>query len=75
MKRAAQERKATMKTMPWLQHYDEGVPHTLKPYPKQTLMDIVAESAAQRPDHPALLFQGTTISYAELEQLSSAFAT
>ena len=75
MKRALQERKATMKTMPWLKHYDEGVPHTLQPYPNLTLMDFVAEAAAQRPDHPALLFKGRTISYAELERLSNAFAT
>lgn len=74
MKRALQERKATMETMPWLKHYDEGVPHTLKPYPKLTLMDVVAEAAAQRPDHPALLFKGRALSYAELEGLSNAFA-
>jgi long-chain acyl-CoA synthetase len=64
-----------MKTKPWLKHYDEGVPHTLKPYPKLTLMDIVRESAAQRPHHPALLFKGTVMPYAELERLSNAFAT
>jgi long-chain acyl-CoA synthetase len=75
MKRAPQKRKATMKTMPWLKHYDEGVPHTLKPYPRLTLIDVVAESAAQRPNHPALLFKGRTISYAELEQLSNAFGS
>jgi long-chain acyl-CoA synthetase len=61
--------------MPWLKHYDEGVPYTLQPYPELTLIDIVAESAAQRPDHPALLFKGRTISYAELEELSNAFAS
>jgi long-chain acyl-CoA synthetase len=75
MKRAIRERKAMMKTMPWLKHYDEGVPHTLKPYPKLTLMDVVAEAAAQRPGHPALLFKGRTISYAELEGLSNAFGS
>jgi long-chain acyl-CoA synthetase len=64
-----------MKTKPWLKHYDEGVPHTLKPYPKLTLMDIVRESAAQRPHHPALLFKGTVMPYAELERLSNTFAT
>ena len=74
MKRAPRERKATIKTMPWLKHYDEGVPHTLQPYPKLTLMDFVAEAAAQRPDHPALLFKGRAISYADLEGLSNAFA-
>jgi long-chain acyl-CoA synthetase len=74
MKRAPQKRKAPIKTMPWLKHYDEGVPYTLKPYPELTLIDVVADSAAQRPDHPALIFKGRTISYAELEQLSNAFA-
>jgi long-chain acyl-CoA synthetase len=75
MKRAAQKSNAQMKAMPWLKHYDKGVAYTLKPYPHLTLMDIVAEAAAQRPDHPALLFKGTTISYAELEGLSNAFAS
>jgi hypothetical protein len=51
MKRAVQKRNAQTKAMPWLKHYDAGVPYTLKPYPKLTLMDIVAEAAAQRPDH------------------------
>ncbi|OGP83116.1 MAG: AMP-dependent synthetase [Deltaproteobacteria bacterium RBG_16_54_11] len=63
-----------MKTKPWLKHYDEGVPHTLKPYPQRTLIDIVRESAAQRPDHPALLFKGRAMSNADLERLSNAFA-
>src|SRR5208337_1972395 len=75
MKQAVWERKAQMKTMPWLKHYDEGVPYTLKPYPDSTLLDIVAEAATQRPAHPALLFKGRTISYAELEQLSNVFAS
>jgi len=58
----------------WLQHYDEGVPHTLQPYPKSTLLDIVSETAKQRPEHIALLFKGRKISYAELDRLSDAFA-
>jgi len=58
----------------WLKQYDEGVPHSLKPYPEQTLLDIVHEAAAQRPDHPALLFKGASLSYGELDRLSDAFA-
>jgi long-chain acyl-CoA synthetase len=58
----------------WFEHYDEGVPHTLRPYPERTLVDVVRESARQRPDHPALLFQGARLSYAELDRLSDAFA-
>jgi long-chain acyl-CoA synthetase len=59
---------------PWLQHYDEGVPHTLKPYPKRTLMDIVSDSARQYPERPILFFKGTSISYTELERQSDILA-
>ncbi len=64
-----------MDEKPWLKHYDEGVPHSLRPYPQKTLLDIVTETTSQRPDHPALLFKGSVISYAQLEQLSNAFAS
>jgi len=40
----------------WFKHYDAGVPHTLGPYPEQTLLDVVSDAARQRPEHPALLF-------------------
>jgi len=58
----------------WFKHYDPDVPYTLTPYPDRTLMDVLAESAKQRPSHPALLFQGKAISYGKLEHLSSVFA-
>lgn len=64
-----------MDKKPWLEHYDEGVPHTLKPYPERTLMDVVSETAKQYPERPILLFKGTSISYAELERLSDELAT
>ena len=50
------------------------MPYTLAPYPERTLVDVISESASQRPKHPALLFQGSTITYSELERLSTAFA-
>jgi long-chain acyl-CoA synthetase len=58
----------------WLKHYDEEVPHTLHPYPEGTLLDVVSATAQSRPGHPALLFKGSHISYAELDRLSDAFA-
>ena len=58
----------------WFKNYDKGVPYTLAPYPERTLVDVISESASQRPKHPALLFQGSTVSYSELEHLSHAFA-
>lgn len=62
-----------MEVRPWLSHYDEGVPHSLRPYPEKTLLEVVRDSAAQRPEHPALLFKGARLSYGELEQLTDAF--
>src|SRR5262245_28101478 len=59
---------------PWLAHYDAGVPKSLKPYPKRTLLDYVSETARDHPDARALLFKGASMSFSELERESSAFA-
>jgi long-chain acyl-CoA synthetase len=59
---------------PWLEHYDAGVPATLAPYPNATLVDYLSASVRARPEAPALLFKGSTISRAALEDLSDAFA-
>src|SRR3954452_17213616 len=58
---------------PWLEHYDAGVPASLE-YPAGTLVDVLRATAAERPAHPALLFKGTTVSYGDLDRLSTAFA-
>jgi long-chain acyl-CoA synthetase len=63
-----------MAPKPWLDHYDAGVPATLQPYPRQTLMDVVSETARLRPAHPAMIFKGERISYGELEWRSNALA-
>lgn len=63
-----------MNNRSWFKNYDKGVPYTLAPYPERTLVDVISESASERPKHPALLFQGSTVSYSELERLSNAFA-
>jgi len=62
------------RTPVWFEHYDKDVPHTLKPYPERTLVDMIAESARQRPGHPALLFQGGVMSYGRLDELSTSLA-
>ena len=59
---------------PWLSHYDPGVPPSLAPYPDRTLVDELADAARDRPKRPALLFKGSTITYAELDRLSDACA-
>ena len=59
---------------PWLTHYDEGVPATLSPYPRGTLVDYLEAAARERPRHAALLYKGATLTYAELQRLSDACA-
>ena len=63
-----------MSDKPWLKSYDEGVPHSLEPYPDKTLVDMVKETAKERPDHTAFIFKGNKISYLEFDQLSNDFA-
>ena len=58
---------------PWLEHYDSDVKPSLEPYPNKTLLDYLAELAAQHGDKPALLFKGATVPYAQLEVESDAF--
>jgi long-chain acyl-CoA synthetase len=59
---------------PWLSHYDPGVPATLAPYPDRTLLDYLADNAAERPQQGALIFKGASLSYRRLDQLSDALA-
>ena len=59
---------------PWLSHYDPDVPATLGPYPSRTLLDYLADAARSRPNHPALLFKGATMTYGELAASSDACA-
>ncbi|MBP2435747.1 long-chain-fatty-acid--CoA ligase [Microbacterium amylolyticum] len=50
---------------PWVSSYADGVPHDLAPI-SGSLMDLVADSAAEHPDAPALEFFGRVTTYAEL---------
>ncbi len=59
---------------PWLGHYDAGVPPTLAPYPSRTVLEYLSDWAAQHPDHPAILFKGSAISYGQLAERSDACA-
>jgi long-chain acyl-CoA synthetase len=50
------------------------VPASLAPYPNRTILDYVADLARDKPHAPALLFKGATITWAQLEHDSDAFA-
>ena len=63
-----------MPLRPWLNHYDEGVPASLAPYPSHTLLHYIRGTASQRPEHPATIFRGARLTYSQLEQQSNAFA-
>lgn len=63
-----------MSDTPWLQSYDAGVPHSLHPYPDRTLVDVLRETARERPDHPALLFKGSRMTCRDLDRATDAFA-
>ena len=63
-----------MTARPWLARYDEGVPPSLAPYPEETLLDVVRARAAERPDAPALRFEGAVTSYGDLVRQAEAFA-
>ena len=63
-----------MDEKPWFKSYDPGLSHTLQPYPERTLLEVMADTLLERPEHTAMLFKGARISCAELEQLSNAFA-
>src|ERR1051325_10752133 len=63
-----------MTELRWLANYDEGVPHSLEPYPDVTLLDYLREAATKWPVRPAMLFKGASISYRQFEKQSDAFA-
>ena len=60
---------------PWLAHYDSDVSASLAPYPDSTLLDYLADLARDHANEPALLFKGTSMSYAALGALSDAFGS
>lgn len=62
-----------MESMPWLKHYDEGVPHSLKPYPQVPLYHFLEESARIFPDRAATIFHGA-LTYRQLNDLSDQLA-
>jgi long-chain acyl-CoA synthetase len=58
----------------WLKSYDEGVPHSLKPYPDLTLVDYVDKAVLENPQADMLIFKKRHMSYAEVNKLSDEFA-
>jgi len=62
----------TTRDHPWVRFYEEGIPEHLT-YPERSLDEMLAKTARAFPDHPALFFYGTKISYVELDRLANRF--
>jgi len=63
-----------MSAKPWIRHYDKGVPHSLHPYPEESLVDVLRRSAREQPHHTAMHFKGNSLSYRELDRQSDTLA-
>ncbi len=57
----------------WLKSYEKGVPEFVK-YEEICMPDILDRTAKQFADKPALLFQGTSISFGQLKEMVDRFA-
>lgn len=58
---------------PWVKYYESGVPAQLD-IPDQPLTWLLDQTATKHPHHPALLYYGTKITYAQLFTLAQRFA-
>jgi long-chain acyl-CoA synthetase len=58
----------------WLKAYPEGVPSTIDPGKYASIRQMFDEACTKFGDAPAFTNMGTTLSYAELDSLSKAFA-
>ncbi len=58
----------------WLDHYAPGVPESVD-LEDVTLSDVLSRTARRFPDHTALTFQGTRITFRELDMMCSQCAS
>jgi len=59
---------------PWLKFYEKGVPEFVT-YEEVCLPDFLERTAAEFTDKPALIFQGTTVSFGQLKQMVDCFTS
>jgi long-chain acyl-CoA synthetase len=61
-------------TRPWLTSYPADVPHSIE-YPEAAVGDILDDVARQFPKAHAVVFQGEVLTWSEIHELSTRFAT
>ncbi len=59
---------------PWLQHYENGVPHEIDLSEFNSIVEILDGSVAKYADRPAFSNMGRTITYRELDEYSASLA-
>jgi long-chain acyl-CoA synthetase len=64
----------TTTSYPWLHSYQEGVPAHLD-IPDVPLTWLLDRAANHHPNHTAIIYYGTKITYAQLSKLANRFAT
>ena len=62
-----------MSDMPWLTHYDKGVPQKIE-YPKAPLFHFLEESARKYPDRACTIFKGAVVTYKEMNAIPDSIA-
>ncbi len=62
-----------MSEKPWLNRYDEGVPHHID-YPEVPLFEALAEAAKKYPESACTIFKGARITYREMDELTDRLA-
>ncbi|MCJ7569462.1 MAG: AMP-binding protein, partial [Anaerolineales bacterium] len=62
-----------MKERPWFKHYEAEVPKSIE-YPDVPLYHFLEKAAAKYPDQACARFKGSTITYAEMDELTDRLA-
>ncbi|MCA9927654.1 MAG: long-chain fatty acid--CoA ligase [Anaerolineales bacterium] len=58
---------------PWVSHYDEYAPKDIE-VPDQPVHQYLIDAARKYPDHTAIIFKGSSITYRQLDQATDAVA-
>lgn len=58
----------------WLTQYDDGVPHSIS-YPRIAIHQLLADAAAQDPDAPCTSFYGKRLTFHQIDDFATRFAS
>lgn len=66
-------RDAIRRERPWLENYEDGVPYTVD-VPKIPVHHLLRSAVRRFPNHPAIFFEGSRLSYRRLNHEANRFA-